>query len=345
MPRHIDIVVEAYKKFIINVISDGRDRCAVGVFSDRLLFMRGFTSDKDDLCRCLDDVEVGGRSRLYDSVCNTVDYMHDRTDKSRPRVIVVITSRGDDASTRSADECREHIIEGHLSASQHSMFLVNIGDCIQQRDELNAMNEMDNFHHIPIASPLLLDGALMKIALKVQNAVPIDCAVIMNNSADTASICKDPAITPNIKIREFLNCDLHPNDRHIFGEFALENYPCISTDWDEEPTVFLVAIDKETRCIVGLLVMLLCDEDLTHIKLVVVDAEHRNRGIGLRLLARAASKNMNKKVTLNVEFDRLHLLKYYCAKGYAKQEEVLKDRRIVVLSLIHLNLFASFPFP
>ena len=82
--------------------------------------------------------------------------------------------------SRKAADCRKCIIEGLLSAPQHSMSLVNIGDCIQ--NELNVMDKMDNFHLIPIASPFLLDGALMQIALKVQHTVSTDYAIVMNIS-------------------------------------------------------------------------------------------------------------------------------------------------------------------
>ena len=148
-----------------------------------------------------------------------------------------------------------------------------------------------------------------------------------------------------IRLREFYNNDLHPNDRQIFREFASDNYPGINNRWKEENIEYLVLVDSYTRCIVGLLVMLPYDGDKIHIRLIVVDKEYRKRGLGTLMLRHVAEKYLKKKITLNVALDRLDLVNFYSGKGYAKIEEVSFKHKVIVFSIIHVNLFAGLPLP
>ena len=156
-----------------------------------------------------------------------------------------------------------------------------------------------------------------------------------------------------IRMREFLNRDLHPSDRQVFREFAVKNYPNIPNSWEEEEIEFLVLVESAARSIVGLLVMLPIlseyhegyNDGRVHVRLMVVSKEYRKHGLGTKMLTYVAGKYRNKTVTLNVTFDRLDLLNFYYDKGYVKFEEFSTKHKVIVFSLVHLKLLATIPFP
>lgn len=150
----------------------------------------------------------------------------------------------------------------------------------------------------------------------------------------------------DVRVREFSNRLLHPGDRQIFREFAQKNYyRNLLTNWDEEDIEYLVLVEQSKRSIVGLLVMALYDTGEVHIRLMVVDEEHRGRGLGTQMLTHVAVKHAGRKVTLNVDFDKPELLKFYAIKGYATLEDLSTEHRVLMLTLNHAGLIAKIPLP
>lgn len=141
------------------------------------------------------------------------------------------------------------------------------------------------------------------------------------------------------------NDTIHPSDRQIFRDFALQNYPTIATRWEEDEIEFLVLVESEGKSIVGLLVMDQYDTDRVHIKLMVVDRMYRMTGLGTKMLTYVAKRYMNKRITLNVDFSKPELLGFYCVKGYAKLDDVSIEHKVFMLSLNHVNLIAKVPLP
>ena len=154
-----------------------------------------------------------------------------------------------------------------------------------------------------------------------------------------------PSSRVTIRMREFINRDLHPSDRQIFREFAAKNYPNIPNSWEEEDIEFLVLVESAARSIVGLLVMLPYYDGRVHIRLMVVNEEYRKHGLGTKMLTYVAGKYRNRTVTLNVAFDRLDLLNFYYDKGYVKFEEFSTKHKVICFSLVHLKLLATMQFP
>jgi GNAT superfamily N-acetyltransferase len=152
--------------------------------------------------------------------------------------------------------------------------------------------------------------------------------------------------SPDVRIREFYNGLLHPGDKQIFREFALKNYSRnLLTQWEEEEVEYLVMVEQDRGAIVGLLVMVPYDINAVHIRLMVVDGDHRKRGLGTQMLMHVAAKHASKKVTLNVDFDRPELLGFYVLKGYARLEDVSMEHRVMMLALNHAGLIARIPLP
>lgn len=141
-----------------------------------------------------------------------------------------------------------------------------------------------------------------------------------------------------IRMREFVNEQLHPSDRQIFREFATANYPNIPTVWDEDNILFLVLVESKARSIVGLLVMLPCDDRRVHIRLMAVNEEYRKHGFGTRMLKYVSDKYRDRTVTLNVAFDRLDLLNFYYDKGYVEFMEFSTKHKVIVFILVHHKL-------
>ena len=149
-----------------------------------------------------------------------------------------------------------------------------------------------------------------------------------------------------VRIRELSNRLLHPGDKEIFREFAQENYfRNLLTQWDEEEIEYLVMVEPIKSAIVGLLVMIPYDTDKVHIRLMVVDEEHRRHGLGTQMLTHVAASHAGKKVTLNVDFDKPELLGFYVIKGYARLEDVSMEHRVLMLTLNHAGLLAKIPLP
>jgi GNAT superfamily N-acetyltransferase len=417
MDRKIDLAVRAVKGFINVTHCDNRDSCSVGVFNDTILWVSRLASRKAEIKDCLDLLAVNadtepagtplrqprqslgapiynpvrrdkysGGTRLYDSLCDSADYLLEHGDKSRPWIVVAVTHESDNKSTRSADECRNYILERFDKRRNSSVFIISVGKDTD-RNELQRIAEQGCLHHIPVTSFSRLENALMSISFgeigSIQSA--IDHVIIINASPSMGlpEPTQDPSIgTPSrlvvqksrlgvpvrtrdpdseslltqskqpsragglgVMIREFSNSDLHPDDRQIFREFASENYPGVNNSWEEGGIEFLVLVGSRMRRIVGLLVMLPYDGDKIHIRLMAVDKECRKLGLGSMMLTHVAAKYPNKKVTLNIAYDRLDLLEFYCDKGLAKLEGVSTKHKVLMLYLDHLSIFAKMPLP
>jgi GNAT superfamily N-acetyltransferase len=465
MFRQIDTAVNALKIFLKMTHCIG-DRCTIGTFNDSLSWIQELKSEETGLVDCLNHVGTCGGTRLYDSLCDAVDYLHGHASGSRPWFIFALTYNNDDNSIRSAEECRKYIFTKFANRINKSyIFVISVGKNVDTT-ELDGIGISGCLYHVHAKSSIQLENDLLwKIGLGeivANRTSAMDYVALINNSASmrilkplkqhsfsgaplsTGARAKEgtrsassetttqvlmesqdsvhdgpegakvrterepelseveskpppcrrgsgfvpeghkPApLTPpapsssrvTIRMREFLNRNLHPSDRQIFREFALKNYPNIPNSWEEEDIEFLVLVESAARSIVGLLVMLpllshpvggapgkspvglyprshakgeaqgKSHEGRVHIRLMVVSKEYRKHGLGTKMLTYVASKYRNRTVTLNVTFDRLDLLNFYYDKGYVSFEEFSTKHQVIVFSLVHLKLLATMPFP
>ena len=422
MFRQIDTAVQAFKTFIKMAHCVG-DRCAIGTFNDDLSFVQELEPEKANLGNCLDDVETYGGTRLYDSLCDVVDYLHEHGDSSRSWFIFALTYNNDDRSARSANECRMHIIAKYANkTSRNYIFVISVGKDVNSA-ELDSIEIKKCLYHVHVKSSARLENDLLwRVCLGeivANRTSTIDYVIIVNNSAsmgvlkplrqqsthsgttqESKSSAQDsyvvqpasarvPLINPyrksmqgelelseaeskppparpappvlpatqssrvTIRMREFLNRDLHSSDKQIFREFAVKNYPNIPNSWEEDNIVFLVLVESRGRSIVGLLVMLPIlfeshegyHSERVHVRLMAVDKEYRKHGLGTRMLAHVAGKYPDRVITLNIAFDRMDLLNFYYDKGYVKFEEFSTRHKVIVFSLVHTKLLATVPFP
>ena len=418
MFRQLDVALQAFKAFIKMTHCPG-DRGAIGIFNDSLSWacplspdrVQELESGKAGLGNCLDDIEASGGTRLYDSMCDAVDYLNEYGDGLRPWYIFALTYNDDDKSIRSAKECGKHIFDNYASRSNKCCIIViSVGNDVN-RDELNGIEINECLYHVHVKSSAQLENTMLwKISfgnILGDRNYEIDYVALVNNSASmgilrhpkqqlvpmtsgssmqsgTASArsrqkpessdaesmpppalpapsvqpapCRQgsghkplapstPSSRVTIRMREFINRDLHPSDRQIFREFAAKNYPNIPNSWEEEEIEFLVLVESAARSIVGLLVMLPYDDGRVHIRLMVVNKEYRKHGLGTKMLTYVAGKYRNRTVTLNVAFDRLDLLNFYYDKGYVKFEEFSTKHKVICFSLVHLKLLATMQFP
>ena len=146
-----------------------------------------------------------------------------------------------------------------------------------------------------------------------------------------------------VQLYEFHNDAIAPSYRDTLKEFAIKNYFGIDTEWTKKSIEFLVM--KVGIRMVGLLVMMPYDGNKVHIMLIAIDEDYREKGLGTRLLTYVAAKYHNSKVTLNITFDRIHLVDFYCMKKYAVAEKICLEQNIVTLSLNQVTLLAKVPLP
>jgi ribosomal protein S18 acetylase RimI-like enzyme len=145
------------------------------------------------------------------------------------------------------------------------------------------------------------------------------------------------------QIYEFYNHAITPSYRDTFKRFATENYEGINTEWTEKDIEFLVI--KVGIRMIGLLVMIPYEDNNVHIMLIAVDEAYRKKGLGTKLLIYVAGKYHNKKISLNITLDRLHLINFYCKNKYAVAEKICLEENIVIMSLNHVALLAKIPLP
>jgi VWFA-related protein len=79
-----------------------RDEAALLTFDTRLLTLREFTSDFDDVRCAFNELDAFGATSIYDAIAGTAGMVGERTGKRR--AIVVITDGTDNASTYTADQ-------------------------------------------------------------------------------------------------------------------------------------------------------------------------------------------------------------------------------------------------
>ncbi len=430
MPRLIDDVVQNLRHFIDITHCNGKDRGHIGKFDDSLTWLEQSQLRTEPLLRCLDGLEPGGGTRLYDSICDAVDHMCTCGDRSHPWLVFVVAHSNDSVSQRDAGACRRHLLASN-GRGYLSVILISVGSAIRtdELDNIAAGTCMRRIHakSVKKLEDTLVWGASINSTGGLQSAM--DYAIIVDTSACTgaqapvqpkhrlpprypraatpgpvaatniqsgsslppsnqqpvaaqgappaaegqvpaglllaarayeSSLHEESVLesarrqasettkrsSPDVRIREFYNGLLHPGDKQIFREFALKNYSRnLLTQWEEEEVEYLVMVEQDRGAIVGLLVMVPYDINAVHIRLMVVDGDHRKRGLGTQMLMHVAAKHASKKVTLNVDFDRPELLGFYVLKGYARLEDVSMEHRVMMLALNHAGLIARIPLP
>ena len=432
--RKKDLVVGACKTLIKNACTN-LDRVVTGVFNDYVEWhMNGLVLYKDGYVSSLDNFNARGNTRLYDSLCSSVNYMYERAIAPRPWAVVVVFCNNDNKSVLSADKCADYILS---KKGNNYVILVSVGGDIRT-DEIDDIALRANIEHWNVSSlDKLADALFFKVACGAVGAVdgPVDYAFVLDasepmnsfvqskagqtmlqprsptssahsgaqsvhprypmlqdspahsagqgvplpvhsdardvqsgisqpgsaassmlisafpeahmpsSSASASMAPVQPAAAIRIRMREFINKHTHQLDRGIFGEFALQNYPSISTDWEEDEIEFLVLVESRESSIVGLLVMEPCNVDQVHIRLMVVDSVYRGHGLGTEMLTHVAKKYTDKRITLNVDFEHVELLAFYVLKGYATLYDVSARQKVLMLCLNPAGLFARIPLP
>ena len=186
MFRQVDVALQAFKAFIKMTHCPG-DRGAMGTFNDSLLWVQELESGKAGLGNCLDDIETSGGTRLYDSLCDAVDYLNEHGDGSRPWYIFALTYNNDDKSTRSAKECGKYIFENYASRyNKCCVVVISVGKDVSC-DELNGIEIDKCLYHVHVRSSAQLeDSMLWKISfgnIIGDRNYEMDYVALVNNSA------------------------------------------------------------------------------------------------------------------------------------------------------------------
>lgn len=186
MFRQVDVALQAFKAFIKMTHCPG-DRGAMGTFNDSLLWVQELESGKAGLGNCLDDIETSGGTRLYDSLCDAVDYLNKHGDGSRPWYIFALTYNNDDKSTRSAKECGKYIFENYASRyNKCCVVVISVGKDVSC-DELNGIEIDKCLYHVHVRSSAQLeDSMLWKISfgnIIGDRNYEMDYVALVNNSA------------------------------------------------------------------------------------------------------------------------------------------------------------------
>ena len=186
MFRQVDVALQAFKAFVKMTHCPG-DRGAMGTFNDSLLWVQELESGKAGLGNCLDDIETSGGTRLYDSLCDAVDYLNEHGDGSRPWYIFALTYNNDDKSTRSAKECGKYIFENYASRNNKCcVVVISVGKDVSC-DELNGIEIDKCLYHVHVRSSAQLeDSMLWKISfgnIIGDRNYEMDYVALVNNSA------------------------------------------------------------------------------------------------------------------------------------------------------------------
>ena len=185
MFRQIYFATQALKVFIKMTHCVG-DRCTVGTFNDDLSWVQELESGKENLENCLDNVEAHGGTRLYDSLCDAVDYLCEHGDRLHSWFIFAMTYNSDDKSIRSAKECKNYISEKYANIKNHYIFVISVGKNVNNT-ELDSMEIKNCLYHVHVKSSLVLENDLLwRISLGeiVSNRTSaMDYITLVNNSA------------------------------------------------------------------------------------------------------------------------------------------------------------------
>jgi VWFA-related protein len=95
MTAVLDDVKTAAEQFVIRLLPG--DRARVCAFNDRVEFMSGFTSDRDELARGARAVDFGNETRLYDGIAASLDSLQEQDH----RKTIVVLSDGEDTASRT----------------------------------------------------------------------------------------------------------------------------------------------------------------------------------------------------------------------------------------------------
>ena len=185
MFRQIDFATQALKVFIKMTHCVG-DRCTMGTFNDDLLWVQELESGKANLGDCLNNIETHGGTRLYDSLCDAVDYLHERGDSLRSWFIFALTYNSDNKSIRSAKECKDYISAKYANIKNNYIFVISVGKNVDNT-ELDSMEIKNCLYHVHVKSSLVLENDLLwRISLGeiVSNRTSaMDYITLVNNSA------------------------------------------------------------------------------------------------------------------------------------------------------------------
>jgi Ca-activated chloride channel family protein len=94
MTLNLEFLKNAAEKFVIRLLPD--DRARIGSFSDKIVLMPQFTSNRDQLVRYLREIDYGNPTRLWDAAYASLDALANETNR---RVVLLFTD-GDDTDSR-----------------------------------------------------------------------------------------------------------------------------------------------------------------------------------------------------------------------------------------------------
>lgn len=195
MFRQIDFATQALRVFIKMTHCVG-DRCTIGTFNDDLLWVQELEFEKENLENCLDNVDAYGGTRLYDSLCDAVDYLCEHGDSLRSWFIFALTYNSDNKSIRSAKECKNYISAKYANIKNHYIFVISVGKNVDNT-ELDSMEIKDSLYHVHVKSSLALENDLLwRISLGeiVSNRTSaMDYITLVNNSASMGVIKQHPS--------------------------------------------------------------------------------------------------------------------------------------------------------
>jgi Mg-chelatase subunit ChlD len=176
--KKIEYAVGAAGLFIYHLHQENFDRGMVATFGNSFRIDQGFTSTESYLHSALGRIGrsvTDERTRLYDSIEDTIAEFWRAGDRSRPWLLTIITDGQDNESRtyshqdwRSPERIGRTIAQRFNHEPSNFPFLIGVGEGNQiDRRALGAIGDHGGFPAITIAAFPLLEMVFLRIAINV----------------------------------------------------------------------------------------------------------------------------------------------------------------------------------
>lgn len=192
--RRIDFATAAARVLILRYHKEGYDRCSVLTFNNRFETLQGFTTDESQLDYSLANIVPANNTRLYDSICDAVDYFRE-FGSDKPWLIIVVTDGEDNLSHRNEEECGRYIYNYYNNRASNFIFTVGVGSDVNDY-KMMKLSEYGHFRHFKIESFSLLERIFVSIMLEVSQELSYIGLTDGINQAGVASVQTNVNLVP-----------------------------------------------------------------------------------------------------------------------------------------------------
>ena len=172
--KKIEYAVGAAGLFIHHLHRGGIDRCMLATFGNSFRVDQGFTTNEPQLHATLSRISrsiSNERTRLYDSIEDTIGQFHRYAANDRPWLLTVITDGIDNESSRyrnSPAAIGRFVATRYNHEASNFIFVIGVGEGNQiDANALATMGDYGNFIAMTIGAFPLLEYLFIRIALQV----------------------------------------------------------------------------------------------------------------------------------------------------------------------------------